>query len=215
MRKDIETSSKTRAEAEVELAKDLEEMREDSGKKTKECAAVKAKAGELKKGLATLCDAPSTSEKTEKLESRDTSDAKAIAHLEMLVTDHRWSSFRVVAENGAIRRKVNDMEGKSLKAVSSAEQLQTKVSAMAEKQDSPAAKCESFLWMFIACPAWPKRQRVYVHVGGRWRKRLRQRRQMDGRGTGLRPWKWLQSRHEQSLRRIWIGLCGWKVISMN
>lgn len=47
----------THAEAKAGLAKDLEEMRDDLGKKTKECDALKAMVGKVEKGLATLRDA--------------------------------------------------------------------------------------------------------------------------------------------------------------
>lgn len=53
--------------------------------------------------------------------------------------DLRSNSLRVAAENGELRRRVNVMKRKTLAAVSSAEQLQEKVNAMAEKRDALAA----------------------------------------------------------------------------
>lgn len=61
--------------------------------------------------------------------------AKAIAHLATIVKVPRSYSVREAAENGELRRWVNDMKEKTLEAVLSEEQLQATVSAMTEELD--------------------------------------------------------------------------------
>lgn len=61
---------KTNAKTKGGLAKDPEKTRDDLGKKTREREAVRAKAGELEKGLAFLRDAPKV--KHEKIKGLET-----------------------------------------------------------------------------------------------------------------------------------------------
>lgn len=56
-------------------------------------------------------------------------NVKAIAHLATLVKDHYSNCLRVIAESWELRRRVNAIEENTLRAVSSAGQLQAKVSA--------------------------------------------------------------------------------------
>lgn len=86
--------------------------------------------------MATLGDAPKTSEeKIYELEARLASNTRAIAHLAMFMKDHCSSSLRVAAENGVLQKNVSEIEGKTVKALLSAEQLQAKVSAMTKERD--------------------------------------------------------------------------------
>lgn len=78
------------------------------------------------------------------LESQVALDAKAVTHLATLLKGHRWKFLCVPAENGEPQRRVKDMEGKPLEVVSSAKQLQVKVSAMTEKRNTLKANCEKF-----------------------------------------------------------------------
>lgn len=71
------------------------------GKKTWDCDAARAKAGEIEKGLEVLCNAHKTKEReTEGLESQVASDSKAIAHLVKLVKDYFSNFLRITSENG-------------------------------------------------------------------------------------------------------------------
>lgn len=64
-----------------------------------------------------MCDALKPNETNlERLELHVTLDAKAIAHLAMLVKDYRFNFHRVTAENSKLRRRLNAMEEKILKA---------------------------------------------------------------------------------------------------
>lgn len=70
LQKEFKTSTKTQAETEAGHAKDPGKTRDDLGKKTRECGALRAKSGKLEKGSATLRDArKSNGEKIERLES--------------------------------------------------------------------------------------------------------------------------------------------------
>lgn len=81
--------SKAHVKTEVGLSKDIYEMHDDLGKKTREFDALTAKIGKLKERLETLRDASKANEKKMKeLESRVASDTKAIAHLGTLLMDH-------------------------------------------------------------------------------------------------------------------------------
>lgn len=60
--KDIETLSKTHTKAAAGLAKDLGETSDDLRKKAREGDALRAKAGKFEASLATLHDAPKSSE---------------------------------------------------------------------------------------------------------------------------------------------------------
>lgn len=62
-----------------------------------------------------------------------------------LVRDFRSSSPCGAAVKGELRKKVNDMEEKTFRPVSSVEQLQAKVRTMAKERDSLAAKCEELI----------------------------------------------------------------------
>lgn len=84
------------------------------------------------------------------------SDANTITHLATLVKDHRLSSLCVATESGKLRWKVNDVNLKAFKAVSSAKQLQAKVSAKAEERDSSAGKCEELVLEVHCIPGWAK-----------------------------------------------------------
>lgn len=111
--KKLETFSTTHAEAKAGLSKDLSGTRADLGKETKECDALRAKAGRLVQALATLHDAPKVSdEKIQRLELQANSDVKPVARLATLVKDHRSNCLCVTTEKGKLRRQVNDMEGK-------------------------------------------------------------------------------------------------------
>lgn len=80
------------------------ETRGDLGKRSEECDALKAKVDKLEKELATLRDAVMVNdEKRRVLELRLVSDARAIAHLVMLLENHRSNVFFVNAENGQLR----------------------------------------------------------------------------------------------------------------
>lgn len=50
----------------------------------------------------------------------------------------------MAAENGEFRREVNDINGKKLKAVLSAKQLQAIVSSMTEERDPQPGKFKEF-----------------------------------------------------------------------
>lgn len=62
MQKELETFLKTHADTDKVLAKDLKVTLEELSMKTREYDAIKAKVGKLKKGMATLCDAPNANE---------------------------------------------------------------------------------------------------------------------------------------------------------
>lgn len=64
LRKELNASSKTHAEVEPGLAKDLGETLDDLRKKKIECDAPKAKVGKLGKGLESLRDALKVAEKS-------------------------------------------------------------------------------------------------------------------------------------------------------
>lgn len=57
-------------------------------------------------------------------------DAKPIAHLITLVKAYRSNCLRATAEDGELRRRVGDMDGKTREAASSAEQLKAKSTSM-------------------------------------------------------------------------------------
>lgn len=143
-------------------------------KKTRECNAQRAKVGELQKRLATFREAPKASpEKIEELESCVVLNVRAITQLATLVMDHLSRSFRVYAEKGELRRKLNGMKGKTSEAVLSAEQFHAKVSAVDEERDSFEGQGEE-LGLEVLCVAglltWPEMQSVCSHVRRRLRK---------------------------------------------
>lgn len=90
--------------------------------------------GELKTELASLREAPKKNEKKiEELWSQLASAPNTIGHLATPVKDHRLGSLCVAAENGELWRKMNDTDEKAAETELSVEQLQAKVSGMAEK----------------------------------------------------------------------------------
>lgn len=94
------TLSQTHAETKTELAKNFDEIRDDMGKKTRECDVIRAKDSKLEKGLASLRVAPEANKKKNPgLESQVTLDTKANARLAMLVEDHRSTCLCVTPEN--------------------------------------------------------------------------------------------------------------------
>lgn len=98
------------------------------------------KAGKLKNGLATLLETLKKSRGTiQGLESRMALDVKAIAHLKTLVNKNRSNCLCETAESGELQRLLDDMDGKPLEAVSSAEYLQAMVSAMLGDADALTA----------------------------------------------------------------------------
>lgn len=56
--------------------------------------------------------------------------------------NHCSNCLRVTSENEELRRWVNDTEGKTCEAVSSAKQLQVKVNSLTGKRDALATKCK-------------------------------------------------------------------------
>lgn len=79
---------------------------------------------ELKKGLATLCNASKANkEKIRRIELQVASDGKLITHLTPHVKGHRWICFCATGENGELQRMVHNIEEKSLEKVLFAEQF--------------------------------------------------------------------------------------------
>lgn len=113
LRKVFEISSKTNAETEADLAKNIGETHENLGNETRDCNVLKANVEKLEGELAALCDTPmANGEKIQGPELKVALNAMAIAHL-TLVKDHCANDLHVTAENGKLRRRVNDVDEKN------------------------------------------------------------------------------------------------------
>lgn len=97
--------SLTHAKLLTRLARNLCEARDEFRQRTKERNLLIAKVGKLEKEQATLRYVPKLSDKKiQELKSQTASDAKAFAHLVLLVIDQRSNWFCMTAGNGELRR---------------------------------------------------------------------------------------------------------------
>lgn len=76
-----------------------------------------------------------------------------------IIKNHLWNGLGIVAENGTVQRRLNDMEGNTLEAVLSAEQLHAKVSDMNGKRDTLDANCKEFALGVHYMPGFAKNAR--------------------------------------------------------
>lgn len=100
LQKKLETFSKSHAETEAELDKDLGGTDDYLGEKTKGYGALRVKVGKLEKELITLCNKlKATKEKIRGMKSEVALHAMDVVHLATPVKDLRLNCLRMTAEN--------------------------------------------------------------------------------------------------------------------
>lgn len=77
-------------------------------------------------------------------------NAKASTHLAMLVKDHQQNCHCMISEHREARRRVNDFERRTLKAVLFTEQFLARANAKTEERKVLAAKCKE-LALIVQC----------------------------------------------------------------